>query len=187
MKTLIVALLVAPLAAHAAAPPPVLPQRDAAVTYRSEGTDGQMPANLSVRFSADLGRVRIDGVPLGYLLVDKPAERVELVMPLTRMVLRLPPGGGIVDGFILGPDLRFAAAGRDKVLGRECTLYDVTTDRDRAHGRVCLTPDGLLLRGKGQGRDGRSMSVEATSIAIGPQPVGLFAPPDGYNILALPR
>lgn len=180
------ALLLIPILTLAAAPPPrYLPARDAMITYRSTGSDARLPPNLSVRYSADLGRIRIDGVPLGYLLVDRPMERVELIMPQPRLILQLPPGGGIVDGFILGPGLHFTQTGTDKVLGRACTLYDVSTDRDRAHGRVCLTPDGLLLRGEGQGRDGRNASIEATSVAIAPQPVGLFAPPDGYNIVAL--
>jgi len=186
MKALLLAALLLPCAAQAAAPAPrYLPQHDAMITYRSQGSDPNVPPSLSVRYSADLGRIRVDGVPLGYLLVDRRVERVELVMPLPKMVLQLPPGGGIVDGFILGPNLHFTATGTDKVIGKSCTTYDVTTDRDRAKGRVCLTADGLLLRGEGQGRDGRSARIEAVTVSLAPQPVGLFSPPDGYSIVAL--
>ncbi len=187
MKTLLLAALLAPQLAFAAPSPRYLPQHDAMITYRSTGSDPRVPSSLSVRYSADLGRIRIEGVPLGYLLVDQPQERVELVMPQTRLVIQLPPGGGITDGFILGPGLSFTAAGNDRVLGRSCTLYDVTTARNRAQGRVCLTPDGLLLRGEGRGRDGRTASIEAVSVAVAAQPVGLFSPPDGYRIMALPQ
>jgi hypothetical protein len=114
-------------------------------------------------------------------------ERVELVMPQPRLVIALPPGGGITDGFLLGPGLSFTRKGGDRVAGRTCTLYDVTADRGRAHGTVCLTADGLLLRGEGQGRDGRSASIEAVDVAQRPQPIGLFSVPDGYRTVNLPQ
>ena len=187
MIRILLALLLCAHTAHAATGPRYLPTRDAMITYRSAGSDPLVPASLSVRFSADLGRVRIEGVPLGYLLVDAPAERVELVMPQPKLVLELPPGGGITEGFLLGPGLRFIRAGEDRVLGRACTVYDVSADHDRAHGRVCLTADGLLLRGEGAGRDGRTARVEAVEIRQVPQPVGLFSPPDTYRMMALPK
>jgi hypothetical protein len=157
------------------------------ITYRSAGSDPRVPDSLSVRFSADLGRLRIEGVPLGYVLVDAPAERVELVMPQPKLVLEMPPGAGITEGFLLGGGLRFSRVGTDRVLGRLCTVYDVSADRDRAHGRVCLTEDGLLLRGEGAGRDGRTARIEAVEIRQGAQPVGLFSVPDTYRMMALPR
>ncbi len=179
-------LLLLPVAASAATPR-ILPTHDTMITYRSAGSDPRVPGTLSVRFSADLRRVRVDGVPLGYVLIDAPQERVELVLPQPRLVLELPPGGGITEGFLLGPSLAFTRTGTDRVLGRACTLYDVTTDQGRAHGRACLTADGLLLRGEGIGRDGRSAAIEATEIRQGPQPIGLFSPPDTYRVMALPR
>jgi hypothetical protein len=195
MKSLTLAALLAsalmpglvPAPAQAAPAPRYLPQHDAMITYRSTGSDPNVPASLSIRYSADLGRLRIEGVPLGYVLVDQRMERVELVLPQPRLVIELPPGGGLAEGFILSADLHFSQIGKDTVIGRACTLYDVTADHDRAHGRVCLTADGLLLRGEGQGRDGRTASIEAVAVALGAQPVGLFAPPDGYHVVALPR
>jgi hypothetical protein len=187
MIRLVLAMLLLPLLAQAAPAPRYLPSRDTMITYRSAGSDPRVPSSLSVRFSADLRRLRIEGVPLGYVLIDAPQERVELVLPQPKLVLELPPGGGITDGFLLGPGLHFVRTGTDHVLGRACTLYDVTADRERAHGRVCLTEDGLLLRGEGAGRDGRSAVIEATEIRQGPQPVGLFSPPDTYRMMALPQ
>ena len=97
----------------------------------------------------------------------------------------LPPGGGITDGFILGNQLRFSRAGQSKVLGRSCTIYDVAADR--ATGQVCLTPEGLLLRGEGRGRDGRTARIEATAVTFQTQPAGLFSPPEGARIVAMPQ
>jgi hypothetical protein len=182
------ALLAASLiatAAHAAETPRYLPNRDAAITYRSTGTDAQIPPNLTVRYFAAGDRLRLEGGPLGYLLVDRTMERIELVMPQPRLVMEMPQGGGITDGFILGNHLKFTRTGTDNVIGRACTTYDVTAER--ARGRVCLTADGLLLRGEGQGRDGRRASIEATSIALATQPAGLFSPPGGYTMMAMPR
>lgn len=185
MKQILLALaVVAPFAVQAAETPRFLPGRDAAITYRSTGSDPTVPVTLTMRWFAAGQRLRIEGGALGFVLVDREMERVELVMPQPKLVVELPPGGGITEGFILG-QLRFTRAGQDSVLGRSCTLYDVTAER--AHGRVCLTADGLLLRGEGQGRDGRSARIEATSVAMATQPAGLFSPPDSYKILAIPR
>ncbi len=187
MIRVLLAMLLLPALAHAAPTPRYLPSRDTMITYRSAGSDPRVPSSLSVRFSADLGRLRIEGVPLGYVLIDAPQERVELVLPQPKLVLELPPGGGITEGFLLGPGLHFTRTGSDHVLGRACTLYDVTADQDHAHGRVCLTADGLLLRGEGAGRDGRTAAIEAVEIRQTPQPIGLFSPPDTYRMMALPR
>jgi hypothetical protein len=186
MIRLILALLLLPSLAWAAAPR-FLPTRDSVITYRLSGSDPRVPGTLAVHSSADLGRLRVDGVPLGYVLIDTRAERVELVMPQPRLVFELPPGAGITQDFLLGPDLRFTRTGRARILGRACTTYDVTADHGRAHGRVCLTEDGLLLRGEGVGADGRTASIEATEIRQTPQPVGLFSPPDTYRMMALPQ
>ena len=172
-------------AAHAADAPRVLPRHDAAITYRSTGSDPQMPATVTVRYFAAGDRVRIDGGALGYLLLDRVMERVELVMPQPRLVIELPPGGGITDSFILGDIFSFHRTGADRVLGRACTLYDVSAKGGK--GRVCLTDDGLLLRGEGRGRDGHAASVEAVAVSMATQPAGLFSPPDNYRIMGVPQ
>jgi hypothetical protein len=181
----VIAVLAATAPVTAAEQPRYLPNRDAAITYRSTGTDQNIPPNLTIRYFAAGNRLRIEGGPLGYLLVDRAMERVELVMPQPRLVVEMPQGGGITDGFILGDHLRFSRTGQDNVLGRACTTYDVTAER--ARGKVCLTSDGLLLRGEGQGRDGRRAAIEAVSVALATQPPGLFSPPDGYRMMAIPR
>jgi hypothetical protein len=187
MKAVLAALAIASLAtaAQASDTPRYLPNRDAAITYRSTGSDPNVPPNLTIRYFAAGQRLRIEGGPLGYLLVDRTMERIELVMPQPRLVVEMPQGGGITDGFILGNHLRFNRTGADTVLGRACTLYDVTAER--ARGKVCLTADGLLLRGEGQGRDGRKAAIEATAVAFATQPAGLFSPPDGYRTMAIPK
>lgn len=188
MKRLLAGLIAAvalATAAGAAEHPRYLPTRDAAITYRSTGTDPMMPPNLTMRYFAAANRLRIEGGPLGYLLVDPTMERVELVMPQPRLVMEMPPGGGVTDGFILSDRMAFTRTGKDVILGRACTTYDVKAER--ATGRVCLTQDGLLLRGEGQGRDGRKASIEAVSVALATQPPGLFSPPEGYRMMAMPK
>lgn len=165
--------------------PRYLPQRDAQIVYRSDGSDPMVPQSLTMRYAAALDRLRIDGGPLGWLLVDRPHQRVELVMPATHLVIPMPQGAGLTRGFVLSRQLDFHRVGTDTVIGRLCTLYDVTSDG--AHARVCLTADGLLLRGDGQGRDGRHAHIEAVSVEIAAQPADLFAPPAGYRSMAFPR
>jgi hypothetical protein len=156
-----------------------------AITYRTTGTDPALPPRIIVRYFAAGDRLRIDGGPIGYLLVDRAMERVELVMPQPKLVLEMPPGGGLTDTFILGPDLAFRAVGMDHALGRACMQYDVTINR--AHGRVCLSPDGLLLRGEGRGADGRAATIEAVAVSMAAQPAGLFSPPDTYSYIETPK
>lgn len=171
--------------AQASDAPRYLPTQDAAITYRSTGSDPAVPPNLTIRYFAAGQRLRIEGGALGYLLVDRAMERIELVMPLPRLVVQMPQGGGITNGFILGDQLRFKRTGSATVLGHACTTYDVSAER--ARGRVCLTADGLLLRGEGEGKDGRKASIEATSIALVTQPAGLFTPPESYRAMAIPK
>lgn len=180
-----VAALLAVFASQAAfaETPRFLPRHDAAITYRADGSDPLMPQSLTMRYFAAGERLRIEGGPLGYLLVDRPMERVELVMPQPKLVLEMPPGAGITQGFILSDQFQFERQGTDHVLGRACTVYAVTAPR--AHGVVCLTSDGLLLRGQGQGRDGRQARIVAVSITSATQPAGLFTPPDSYRIMPL--
>jgi hypothetical protein len=182
---LIAVLLMLSSAASAADSPRFLPDRDAAVTYATTGSDAAVPPSITIRYFSAGDRLRIEGGAIGFLLVDRVMERVELVMPQPRLVWELPPGGGITDGFILGPQLRFTRMGPSKVLGRACTVYNVAADR--ATGQVCLTPEGLLLRGEGRGRDGRVARIEATAVSFQTQPAGLFSPPDGARVLAMPQ
>ena len=169
--------------AQASETPRYLPRHDAAITYRSDGSDPMVPPSLTIRYFAAGERLRIEGGPVGYLLVDRTMERVELVMPQPKLVIEMPPGGGITQGFILSDQFRFERTGSDKILGRACTIYNVTAPR--VHGQVCLTSDGLLLRGEGEGRDGRKARIEAVSVSSNTQPAGLFTPPDSYRIMPL--
>ena len=181
MKRIALAVLLLASPGQAAEQPRFLPTRDAAITYATSGSDAAVPPSITVRYFSAGDRLRIDGGPVGFLLVDRVMERVELVLPQPKLVWELPRGGGITDGFILGAQLRFTRTGQSSVLGRSCTTYDVTADR--AAGQVCLTADGMLLRGAGRGKDGRTARIEATSISLAPQPAGLFSPPEGAHVL----
>jgi len=169
--------------AAAAEQPRFLPARDAAITYQTAGSDAAIPASITMRYFSAGQKLRIEGGAIGFLLIDRIMERVELVMPQPRLVMQLPSGGGITEGFILGPNLRFTRTGQDQVLGRACTNYDVKAGG--ATGKVCLSADGLLLRGEGTGRDGRAARLEATAISLTTQPAGMFSPPEGAHFVSL--
>lgn len=173
--------------ASAAEQPRYLPQYDVAITYRTTGSDPVVPPTLVIRYFSAADRLRIEGVPLGYVLIDRTMERVELVMPQPQLVIEMPPGGGLTEGFILSRRLAFTRTGSDTVLGRACTTYDVTSGGQNPRGKVCLTQDGLLLRGEGQESNGRKARIEATAVVKAAQPAGLFSPPDGYRAMAMPR
>jgi hypothetical protein len=186
MRFLLALLLLAITAtAHAEPLPRYVPDRDVAITYRSTGTESALPPSITLRYFAVADRIRLDSNQGAYLLLDRAAERVEMVLPAAKLAMELPSGAGIVQGFILGDRLQFHRTGSATVLGRACTIYDVSVEK--VHATACLTSDGLLLRGEGTDPAGRHASIEATQIAFTPQPPGLFSPPDTYRYLAQPR
>jgi len=118
-------------------------------------------------------------------LLDRAVERVEVVLPAAGLAMELPQGAGIAQGFILGEGMHFRRTGSATIIGRACTIYEVTLET--SHARACLTDDGLLLRGEGTDATGRHATIEATKVAFGPQQAGLFSPPDTYRYIAQPR
>jgi len=177
-------LLLVPIAARAEAPR-YMPGRDVAITYSSAGSEAAIPQHIVLRYFAVADRIRLESGLGPYVLLDRTVERVEMVLPDAHLAMELPPGAGITQGFLLGQGLNFQRTGSATVLGRTCTLYDVTMEH--SHARVCLTADGLLLRGEGTDPAGRMAKIEATAINFAPQAAGLFTPPDTYRYVSLPR
>ena len=184
MRIFWLVLLLVPLAARAEAPR-YMPGRDVAITYSSAGSEAAIPARIVLRYFAVADRIRLESGLGPYVLLDRAVERVEMVLPDAKLAMELPPGAGITKGFLLGQALNFHRSGSATVLGRACTLYDVTLEA--SHARACLTADGLLLRGEGSDPSGRLAKIEATAINFAPQPAGLFSPPDTYRYVNLPR
>ena len=73
--------------------------------------------------------------------------------------------------------------GTDKIAGLACTTYDTSgTGHD---GQVCLTDDGVLLRGWSI-ENGARQTMEAVTVTYAAQPAALFAPPPGFTKLDMP-
>jgi len=54
-------------------------------------------------------------------------------------------------------------------------------------GSVCVTADGIVLRGQGHDPQYGSGSVEAVSVTYAPQPASLFQLPAGYLRMEIPH
>jgi hypothetical protein len=164
--------------------PAVFPTRDVSVAYHVETEAPAAPHDLRVEFAARAGRLRIDGGPQGYMLVDRGARRASMVIVPAQMVMDMPPGGGPARALMLDGSMQFSRRGRDRVAGLACTVWDVRSGR--GSGTACITADGVLLRASGQDADGHAGTLTAESVAYGPQSPALFEPPAGFRHVALP-
>lgn len=182
------------LAAMAAGPAmaqpsvPTLPQRDVAVVYRLAGAvqdsvPGGLPDTVRLRWDAAHRRLRVE--PQGrnqVLLVDLSTAKAELIDTGLHGVVALPMRAKDIEPITLA-DARLTRRGTAVVAGLTCTEYDVAAKRGR--GTVCLTPDGVALRGAGD-VDGKRGSFMALSVTPGQAPPGSFDVPDGYIRLNIP-
>lgn len=183
-----VAALIAGAPVLAVAGTPTLPTRDVAVSYRLQGAardsvPGGLPETIRLSWDAAGRRIRVE--PEGrrqVLLVDLKAPRAELVDTGMHGVLTLPMRAKDIEPLTL-QDATLTARGKAVVAGLGCTEYDVVAKRGR--GVVCLTADGVALRGNGT-VDGKQGGFTATSVTAGPLPAGSFEVPPGYMHLALP-
>lgn len=185
---LTMAAALAAMPAFARAAPPTLPTRDVAITYRLQGAiRDSVPGGLpeTVRLAWDAGGRRLRVEPEGrqqVLLVDLNAPRAELIDKGMHGVLTLPMRAKDIEPLTL-QDATLTPRGRAVVAGLGCTEYDVTAKRGR--GVVCLTADGMALRGNGT-VDGKQGGFTAISVTPGPSPAGSFEVPPGYMHLAFP-
>ena len=161
--------------------PVTLPTRDVSVRYQVEGEatsllPGGLPGPVTLSWDAAGARVRAEGQGRNQVaVVNLRTRQGEVFDTKLRLVLplQLRPGG--LDPLTLN-GARLTPAGSDTVAGLPCTLYTVA---GRTGGTVCLSADGIPLRGSGEveGRPGRFTALAVTYGAIAP---ALFAPPPGY-------
>ncbi len=178
------------LAGTAAAQPavPTVPTSDVTVTYRIEGgireaVPGGLPPTVTLRWDAARQRLRVEAPGRSQVLqVDLAAPRAQLLDTALHGVITLPIRPGDVSPITLR-DARLTRRGQAVVAGLPCTEYDVAAKRGT--GTVCLTGDGVALRGAGNA-DGRRGSFEALTVAAGPVPPGAFEVPPGTMRLAIP-
>lgn len=167
---------------------PTLPQHDVGVVYRLQGAamdavPGGLPETVKLSWDAAGRRLRVE--PQGrsqVLLVDLAVPKAELIDTGLHGVIALPMRAKDIEPITL-QDARLTRRGAAVVAGLACTDYDVTAKR--GHGVVCLTQDGVALRGSGN-VDGKHGSFIALSVTPGPLPPGSFDVPSGYMRLAIP-
>ncbi len=174
------AALAAAGTAHAAQDhPSILPTRDVMVEYHMSGKQApQRMDSMKIYYTAQGQRMRIEvpGQP-GYSIVDRAARRMTMVMVDEHMYMELPFDPQKVMNF--DPQgASFTRHGSDTVAGFRCTVYDVKGPEHR--GQVCVTDDGLMLRGKSLDPQ-RENSIEATKVSYGPQQASLFTPPADFQ------
>ncbi len=167
---------------------PTLPQHDVGVVYRLDGAardavPGGLPETVRLLWDAAQRRLRVEPQGRGQvLLVDLLAPRAELIDSGLHGVISLPMREKDIEPITL-QDARLTRRGSAVVAGLSCTEYDVAAKRGR--GIICLTPDGVALRGSGH-VDGKQGSFTALSVTPGPLPQGSFETPAGYMRLAIP-
>jgi hypothetical protein len=179
-----------PGAARAQDYPSIEPLRDVSVTYDLQSTaTGAMTIKVLASPEAQVLRLQLASGS-DYLLLDRATERVMLVSPDKGLVFAVPSNGMLHRR--LGPDsgLRFARAGHRTVAGLGCTLWMVRGPG--GHGDACVTQDGVVLEGEGQGDkpddhgEIPSGRVVATSVTYGALPEALFEAPPGLQEVDLP-
>jgi hypothetical protein len=170
------------MVALAAAPdrPPLVPTRDAAVTYRIL-TDGP-PRELHVHEQSATGMVRFEVQGQGgFALMNLRTGQVVLVVPQQHAYLDMPPGAASGPRqFLLDPGMKFTRTGNATIAGNDCTLWKV--DGPEGPGTVCVTAEGVILRASGtSGQAGAHGGLEAISVSYLPQPAELFTYPADYH------
>lgn len=178
-------LLALPAAAQPPAPPRLQPARDVVVTYRVEGQaanaiPGGLPGPVRLSWDAAGQRVRAETEGRSQVaLIDLRQHTGQAIDTSLRIVLPLPVRAADLQPLTL-QGTRLTPRGKEVVAGLPCTAYLV--EGGKAPGSVCLTPDGVPLRGQGE-IDGKPGRFTALAVAYGPLSPALFTVPAGYIAL----
>lgn len=164
--------------ALAQAKPPYAPTRDVTISYRVT-RPGQPVSDVRITSRAGGTPMRVDMLTEGtYLLIDRVAGVVTMVVPEERMALALPLTAGEQD-FVLNDRMRFVRRGMDTVAGLGCTVWDVTLAGERT--TACISEDGVMLRLLGRREGGGRSVMEASAVAFERHEDGAFTLPEGFE------
>lgn len=170
--------------------PSIQPQRPAAITYQLNSTQTG-PMQVQAFVSPELQMMRLQqGQGGDYLLLDRGHERVMLVSPGKHLVFAVSSDGFLHRDLGPGSNLRFHPRGPRQIAGHGC--MDWAVQGPSGQGEVCITRDGILLAGQGQGDrpddQGQVQSghLVAVSVNYGPVPPDVFAIPPGLQEVDLP-
>lgn len=168
------------------ATPRIRPSRDVVVTYRVEGeatnlVPGGLGGPVTLSWDAAGQRLRAEAEGRSQVaLIDLRAHAGQAIDTGLRVVLPLPIRANDLQPLTLeGANL--TPIRRDTVAGLACTSYSFNSAQ--GPGTVCLTPDGVPLRGQGA-VSGKPGSFTATSVRYTALPADLFEVPPGYLSLA---
>ncbi|MGI4952869.1 MAG: hypothetical protein ACRYGM_13800 [Janthinobacterium lividum] len=176
---------VQPATAAPPAGPRLQPVRDVVVTYVVEGQVlGLLPGGIPgpVRLSWDAAGQRVRAEVTGrsqVALLDLRAHTSNAIDTTMRVVLPVPIRTTDLKPLTL-EGARLTPKGKDTVAGLPCTVYSV--ESAGSPGTVCLTVDGVPLRGQGDFR-GKPGTFKATQVSFGSLPDSLFTVPEGYMAL----
>jgi hypothetical protein len=182
--------LLALCTAHAASAqdrPVFPPTRDVAVEYQTTGGPrGRPPHSLTINFyyTTRGERLRADLPNQGYMIVDTNGKRLTMVMNGPRVYLEVPYDPERMPAFAPPRDAKFTREGTDTVAGQSCTVWNV--ESKQGSGTACITADGVMLRGQGEGKEGGG-SLLAVRVSYGEQPEELFQPPPDFRRLSTVR
>ncbi len=175
---LAVALLSAPLAAHAADAPVVVPTRDVDVLYQTD--QGGTMLEQRLRWDAKDQLMRVDSPSPGlWMLVDYRNRRIYMVSEPQKSILEIGATAGPLPGQPGGQN--FTRRATDQVAGTPCTQWEAT-DTQGQPTLACLTDNGVLLRAM----RGRVVLIQAKRVTFGVQDPALFKLPDAYQRIQAP-
>jgi hypothetical protein len=181
--------LVWPGLAAAQSQPLLVPGRDVAIVYRLEGAAvDQIPGGApnGVRLVWDATGQRLRAEPMGrpmYALTDLQRRVADIVFAGQGAYMEARIKGGDPQSLVAGRDVRFTRRGSERLLGMDCTVWTIRSQK--IDGTGCVTADGVILRADGlfSGRPGRMV---AQSVSYGKQPESEFVPPNGFTRMSLP-
>lgn len=175
------------LPAQAEKAPPLMPTRDAAVTYRVTGGNGVEKNSPEIRmhFRAEDGLMRVDTPGHdSYAIIDRRDDRMTVVLNARHIYMDVPAGTLGDRAFMLSSSMKFRKLGTDSIAGLPCTRWQVTA-RDGS-GTACVTDDGVVLMATGADTgDKHSGGLVAVAVDYAPQPESLFHPPPQFRRLDL--
>ncbi len=167
------------------------PTRDVTVTYRvvrAPAAGG--PRKTVVRQTETGSRLRVDSyifddAKTAYegMIIDRVANRATVLVFANELAVEAPAAGVALPGITMTPDMGFRRRGTRSVAGLSCTDWEVVPAGPAEPWTACVTADGVVLRAASATRE-----IEATAVAYGAVPGGVFEVPAGLKrVTAAPK
>ncbi|WP_173576126.1 DUF4412 domain-containing protein [Acetobacter fallax] len=176
----IMGALLSPVAYAEGDHPPLMPTRDAVVTYTVQPDGAPQSEQVKVWFASEGARMRIDA-PDGAAstILNRTAQSVTIVLHKQRVFTRLTDRGAVRNPFLLDVSMQYTKSGHATIAGVDCTRWTVASERGRAN--ACVTDNGLILSEDGVDSDGLKGQLTALSVSYETIPSSEFEPPAGYQ------